>query len=155
MLRHRVANGKNGEDFLALAARLEADSGIPVRRLSAGNCTSYHLLDKGIWPQGLNHLRIGGLHEFGIEYVDMKYLNEFHHSAKPVDKACSDMYILEAEIIELNSKPTVPVGELGVDAFCKVKPLSIVAYADAHCWRLVARMCRRITVCHATTLSLS
>lgn len=51
---------KNGEDFLALAARVERDSGVPVRRLSAGNCTSYHLLDKEIWPQGLNHLRIGG-----------------------------------------------------------------------------------------------
>ncbi|QHM73823.1 alanine/ornithine racemase family PLP-dependent enzyme [Mixta intestinalis] len=112
---------KNGDDFLALAARLEADSGIAIRRLSAGNCTSYHLLDKGIWPQGLNHLRIGGLHEFGIEYVEMKYLDEFHHSQKPVDKACSDMYILEAEIIELNSKPTVPVGELGVDAFLQSK----------------------------------
>lgn len=94
---------------------------MPVRRLSAGNCTSYHLLDKEIWPQGLNHLRIGGLHEFGIEYVEMKYLNEFHHSAKPVEKACSDMYVLEAEIIELNSKPTIPVGELGVDAFLQTK----------------------------------
>ncbi|MDI4740284.1 hypothetical protein MJN54_33745, partial [Salmonella enterica subsp. enterica serovar Kentucky] len=31
------------------------------------------------------------------------------------------MYILEAEIIELNSKPTVPVGELGVDAFLQSK----------------------------------
>jgi predicted amino acid racemase len=112
---------KNGNDFLALASRLEQDSGLPIRRLSAGNCTSYHLLDKGIWPRGLNHLRIGGLHEFGIEYVDMKYLDEFHHSAKPVEKACSDMYILEAEIIELNSKPTVPVGELGVDAFLQAK----------------------------------
>ena len=112
---------KNGEDFLALAARVEQDSGVAVRRLSAGNCTSYHLLDKGIWPKGLNHLRIGGLHEFGIEYVEMKYLNEFHHSAKPVEKACSDMYVLEAEIIELNSKPTIPVGELGVDAFLQTK----------------------------------
>ncbi|MGK9172080.1 alanine/ornithine racemase family PLP-dependent enzyme [Yokenella regensburgei] len=112
---------KNGEDFLALVARLEADSGTTVRRLSAGNCTSYHLLDKGLWPAGLNHLRIGGLHEFGIEYVDMKYLDEFHHSAKPVDKACSSLYVLEAEIIELNSKPTVPVGELGVDAFLQTK----------------------------------
>lgn len=112
---------KNGDDFLMLAARLEADSGLSIRRLSAGNCTSYHLLDKGIWPQGLNHLRIGGLHEFGIEYVEMKYLDEFHHSAKPVHKACSDMYVLEAEIIELNSKPTMPVGELGVDAFLQSK----------------------------------
>lgn len=86
----------------------------------------------------------------------MKYLNEFHHSAKPVDKACSDMYILEAEIIELNSKPTVPVGELGVDAFLQSK-----TFVDRGIRRraLLAfgrpRMCRRITVCHATTLSLS
>lgn len=112
---------ENGERFQAIARRLESDCGITVRRLSAGNCTSVHLLDKGIWPQGLNHLRIGGLHEFGIEYVDMKYLEAFHHSTKPVARACSDMYLLYAEIIELNSKPTVPVGELGVDAFLQSK----------------------------------
>ncbi|MFC0225049.1 alanine/ornithine racemase family PLP-dependent enzyme [Serratia aquatilis] len=112
---------KNGEDFLAIIKRIEVDCGISVSHISAGNCTSYHLLDKGLWPVGLNHLRIGGLHEFGIEYVDMKYLDEFHHSSKPVGKACSDLYQLEAEIIELNSKPTVPVGELGVDAFLQAK----------------------------------
>lgn len=112
---------KNGEDFLALVKRVEDDAELTVRRLSAGNCTSYHLMDKGLWPQGLNHLRIGGLHEFGIEYVDMKYLDEFHHSTKDVSLACSDLYLLHAEIIELNSKPTVPVGELGVDAFLQPK----------------------------------
>lgn len=112
---------KNGEDFLAIAAKVEERCGIKINYLSAGNCTSYHLLDKGIWPKGLNHLRIGGLHEFGIEYVDMKYLDEFNHSSKPVDKACSDIYKLYAEVIELNSKPTVPVGELGVDAFLQSK----------------------------------
>ncbi|WEF29440.1 alanine/ornithine racemase family PLP-dependent enzyme [Klebsiella aerogenes] len=112
---------KNGGDFLTLARRLEQDSGRVIPRLSAGNCTSFHLMDKGIWPKGLDHLRIGGLHEFGIEYVEMKYLDEFHHSHKPVGKACSDLYVLEAEIIELNSKPTLPVGELGVDAFLQSK----------------------------------
>lgn len=112
---------KNGEDFIAIVNRVEADTGIKIQRLSAGNCTSYHLIDKGLWPQALNHLRIGGLHEFGIEYVDMKYLDAFHHSRKAVDKACSDMYQFHAEIIELNSKPTVPVGELGVDAFLQPK----------------------------------
>lgn len=112
---------KNGDDFRALVQRVEADTDMPIRYLSAGNCTSYHLMDKGLWPQGLNHLRIGGLHEFGIEYVDMKYLDEFHHSTKDIAKACSDMYLLHAEIIELNSKPTVPVGELGVDAFLQRK----------------------------------
>lgn len=112
---------KNGEEFLSLVRRIETDTGLTVHRLSAGNCTSYHLMDKGLWPRGLNHLRIGGLHEFGIEYVEMKYLDEFHHSAKDVSLACSDMYRLHAEIIELNCKPTVPVGELGVDAFLQPK----------------------------------
>lgn len=112
---------KNGEEFLSLVRRIETDTGLTVHRLSAGNCTSYHLMDKGLWPRGLNHLRIGGLHEFGIEYVEMKYLDEFHHSTKDVSLACSDMYRLHAEIIELNCKPTVPVGELGVDAFLQPK----------------------------------
>lgn len=112
---------KNGVDFLHIARKVEETCGIKIKYLSAGNCTSYHLLDKGVWPKGLNHIRIGGLHEFGIEYVDMKYLDEFHHSNKPVDKACSDIYKLYAQIIELNSKPTVPVGELGVDAFLNSK----------------------------------
>ncbi|GGY26219.1 alanine/ornithine racemase family PLP-dependent enzyme [Paludibacterium paludis] len=112
---------KNGTDFTALVRRVEQALDIRVPRLSAGNCTSYHLIDKGLWPEGLNHLRIGGLHQFGIEYVDMKYLDAFHHSKKPVGRACSDLYVLSAEIIETNAKPTVPVGELGVDAFLQTK----------------------------------
>ncbi len=112
---------KNSDDFVALAQRIQEKTGVKISRLSAGNCTSYHLIDKGVWNPGLNHLRIGGLHEFGIEYVDMKYLDQYHHSKKPIDKAVSDLYVLRAEIIELNAKPTVPVGELGVDAFLQKK----------------------------------
>lgn len=108
---------KNGEDFLVLVVWLEVDSGIFVWWFFVGNCISYYLLDKGIWLQGLNYLCIGGLYEFGIEYVDMKYLNEFYYFVKLVDKVCFDMYILEVEIIELNSKLIVLVGELGVDVF--------------------------------------
>ncbi|OLQ86570.1 amino-acid racemase [Vibrio ponticus] len=111
----------NGEMLKRIKARLERDRGQSIPLASAGNCTSYHLMDKGIWPEGLDHLRLGGLQEFGIEYVEMKYLDNYHHSKKDVGLACSDMYILSAEIIELNAKPTVPIGELGVDAFLKTK----------------------------------
>lgn len=112
---------KNGNDFRELVKKVEKETGVAIPRLSAGNCTSYHLIDKGIWPKGLNHLRIGGLHEYGIEYVDVHYLDQYHHSTKPVEKVCSPLYMLSAEIIELNAKPTVPVGELGVDAFLQTK----------------------------------
>jgi len=113
-----VANNKK---FLEIARSLEEKLQIRFKYLSGGNCTSYHLIDKGLWIEGINHLRIGGLHQFGIEYVDMKYLDEYYHSSMAVQKAVSDLYILKAEIIELNSKPTVPVGELGVDAFLQTK----------------------------------
>ncbi|KJG09503.1 alanine/ornithine racemase family PLP-dependent enzyme [Photobacterium kishitanii] len=111
----------NGDTLVSIKERLEVDLGQPIPLTSAGNCTSYHLMDKGTWPAGLDHLRMGGLQEFGIEYVDMKYLDDYHHSHKDVGLACSDMYILSAEIIEVNAKPTVPVGELGVDAFLNPK----------------------------------
>lgn len=112
----------NGEKLQNLRIQLETDrKGRKIGFASAGNCTSFHLIDKGIWPKGLDHLRMGGLQEFGIEYVDMHYLNNYHHSQKDIGLACSDMYIFTAEIIEVNSKPTVPVGELGVDAFLKPK----------------------------------
>lgn len=112
---------KNGEDFLAIGHKIEKELGIHIKRFSAGNCTSYVLIDRHQWPKGLNHLRIGGLHEYGIEYVAMHYLDQYHHSTKDVMKACSPLYKLKAEIIELDKKPTVPVGELGVDAFLHTK----------------------------------
>lgn len=113
---------ENGVQLQKIRERLEADrNGKKIPLASAGNCTSFHLIDEGIWPEGLDHLRVGGLQEFGIEYVKMTYLPKYHHSQKDVNLACSDMYIFSAEIIELNSKPTVPVGELGVDAFLEHK----------------------------------
>ncbi|MBI4509184.1 MAG: alanine/ornithine racemase family PLP-dependent enzyme [Deltaproteobacteria bacterium] len=108
---------ENGERFVEIARKMEARLGIRFSYLSGGNCTSYHLIDKGTWPAGINHLRIGALHQFGIEYVDMKYLDEYHHSLMPVERATSNLYLLKAEVIEVNTKPTFPVGVQGFDAF--------------------------------------
>jgi len=112
---------ENGRMFVQIAQELEAKIGTKFKYLSGGNCTSFHLIDKGTWPEGINHLRIGALHQFGIEYVDVKYLNGFYHSNMDVNRVVSNLYILKAEIIEVNRKPTVPLGELGVDSFMKSK----------------------------------
>lgn len=111
----------NNRKFVEIARFLEKKFHIKFKFLSGGNCTSYHLIDKGLWVEGINHLRIGGLHQFGIEYVELKYLDGFYHSSMDVKRAVSDLYILKAEIIEANCKPTMPVGELSVDAFLKTK----------------------------------
>jgi len=60
--------------FAQIARELEAKFGIKFKYTSEGNCMSYQLIEKGTWPEGVNHLRIGALHQFGIEYVDIKYL---------------------------------------------------------------------------------
>jgi ornithine racemase len=112
---------ENGSLFVKIARELENKFNIKFKYLSGGNGTSYHLIDKGILPEGINHLRIGGLHEFGIEYTYGKYFDEFYHSNMDISRYASNLYILKAEIIELNTKPTVPVGELGVDAFMQKK----------------------------------
>lgn len=112
---------KNGEGFLKLARELESEFGIRFPVLSAGNCTSFHLIHKGQWVEGLNELRIGGLHQFGIEFVDTLYVEGFHHSTMDVKRTASPLYKLKAEIIEIGEKPTVPVGEPGLDFFLKPK----------------------------------
>ena len=112
---------ENGRLFVQIARELEAKFGMKFKYLSGGNCTSYHLIEKGTWPEGINHLRIGALHQFGIEYVKIKYLDGFHHSSMDVNRVVSNLYILKAEIIEVNRKPTVPLGELGLDTFMKPK----------------------------------
>jgi predicted amino acid racemase len=112
---------ENGRMFVQIAQELEAKFGIKFQYLSGGNCTSYHLIEKGTWPEGINHLRIGALHQFGIEYVDVRYLEGFHHSDMDIKRVLSNLYILKAEIIEANRKPTVPFGELGTDTFMKYK----------------------------------
>lgn len=112
---------ENGNLFVQIAREIELKFGIKFKYLSGGNATSYYLMKKGTWPKGINHLRIGGLFEFGIDYVEMKYLDEFYHSKIDIKRAVSDLYILKAEIIELNTKPTIPYGELGYDAFLQKK----------------------------------
>lgn len=112
---------ENGKLFIALARWIETELRIKFEYLSGGSCTSYYLIKNGILPKGINHLRIGGLHEFGIEYVGGNYVEGYYHSSMDIKRFVSDLYIFRAEIIEVNRKLTVPYGEMGVDAFLQKK----------------------------------
>lgn len=116
-----MATKQNTALFVKIAEDVEQRLGMRFDYLSGGNCTSCHLVENGEMPARINHLRIGGYHQFGQNYTEVKYLDMFHHSQKDPGLYLSDMYILKAEIIEVNRKPTVPVGELGKDAFMQTK----------------------------------
>lgn len=80
---------------------------IPLPVVSGGNSSSIYLIGKGQLPEGINNLRLGEAFLLG---------NDTAYGTR-VPGTADDALILEAQIIELQEKPSVPIGETGVDAF--------------------------------------
>lgn len=97
-------------DLIAIARQVESRIGRKLELISGGATSSYSLVHQHKMPAGINHLRIGeGVLlakdlqvDWGIH--DMTYLQR-------------GTIFLQAEIAEIRSKPTYPVGELSIDAF--------------------------------------
>jgi len=116
-----LATPKNTGKFVEITKAMETKLGIRFPYISGGNGSTYHLAAQGLLPKEINHLRIGGQHIFGIEYVEGRYLDGYYHSKQKIDLYLSDSYLFRAEVLEVSAKPTVPVGILSVDAFMKEK----------------------------------
>lgn len=96
---------------LTLAAKeIEMKIGRKLEVVSGGATTVIPLLMSGKLPKGINHLRLGEcLYTYPMSWkVDVDGMNR-------------DVFKIRAQIIELNSKPTVPIGKFGVAAFGKVR----------------------------------
>lgn len=116
-----LATVENTRHFVEITNLMEKKIGLEFPYISGGNGSTYYLAEQGLLPKEINHLRIGGQHIFGIEYVERKYLKDYFHSSKKIDLLASDAYLFKAEVIEVRNKPTVPYGILTVDAFMKEK----------------------------------
>jgi len=101
-------------DLIAIAEKVEALIGRKLEIVSGGASTSYALVDKGVMPKGINHLRIGEEISCGVE---IPYLDEVFVP----DDISNTVLTFKAQICELKVKPTRPVGELYRDAF-RLKP---------------------------------
>ncbi len=73
--------------------------------VTAGSSVTIPLLMRKLVPEGCNHFRIGETLYFGNNLV----------SGKTIKGMKSDVFKLYAQIIELNEKPKVPIGELGTN----------------------------------------
>lgn len=77
--------------------------------VSGGATTTLPLLLKGGVPKKINHLRLG---ESVNNTQDLPiYWNSY------IDGLDPDTFVLKAQIIEINKKPTYPIGQLMVNAF--------------------------------------
>ncbi|MFL0247369.1 ornithine racemase Orr [Candidatus Clostridium stratigraminis] len=75
--------------------------------VSGGNSSSlYAVIDNSI-PEGINQLRIGEGIVLGRETA----------YGKDIPNCYKDAFILKGEIIEIKDKPSIPIGNIGMDAF--------------------------------------
>ena len=93
--------------LVEVARKIENKFGIKLDMVSGGNSSSIYLVDKGEMPEGITNLRLGESFLLG---------NDTAYSTK-LPGTTDDTLILEAQIVELKEKPSVPIGEVGVDAF--------------------------------------
>ena len=97
----------NLSTLVGIAKEIENELGIKLKMISGGNSSSYYLAEKSGLPEGINNLRLGESFFLG---------NDTAYGDKIKD-TYNDAIVLKAQIVELKSKPSVPIGESGMDAF--------------------------------------
>lgn len=90
--------------------KVEERIGRKLTVVSGGNSSSIYLIWKGDMPEKINNLRLGESIMLGN---DTAY-------GETVPGAVHDAMTLQAQIIELQEKPSLPIGEVGKDAFGNV-----------------------------------
>ena len=93
--------------MVGLARKLEQRFHIRLPMVSGGNSSSIYLIEQGNLPEGINNLRLGESFLLG---------NDTAYGTR-IPGTVGDALELEAEVIEIKEKPSLPVGEIGVDAF--------------------------------------
>lgn len=102
-----IPKNDNLSKLVDIARELEDKYNIDLKMVSGGNSSSVYLIDKGEMPEGINNLRLGEAFLLG---------NDTAYETK-LPGTVSDAMILQAQIVELKEKPSLPIGEVGVDAF--------------------------------------
>lgn len=87
---------------------------LPLEIISGGNSSAWHLVNQQALPPYINNLRLGELILLGRETAYGEIFPDLNQ----------DIFHLEVEIIEIQEKPTYPLGEIGLNAFGE-KPVFI------------------------------
>ena len=105
-----IPNPQTFAAFVKVKTMLEEKYQRPCEIISGGNSSAYYLVDNETLPEEINNLRLGDVILFGRE-------SAFYHC---YDYLHQDAFILDVEILELQDKPTYPIGEIGRNAFGEI-----------------------------------
>lgn len=105
-----IPSAESLRTFVNYGKEIEEKYNIKLLHISGGSSLSLHMIWENTIPEGVTHLRIGQSIHLGVEdkYGDV------------IDGLFGDVYKLEAQVIEKKTKPSVPKGEIGIDAFGNV-----------------------------------
>ena len=93
--------------LVRIAEYLRKELSEPIPIVSGGNSSTMGMLLAHDVPEGINHLRLGESFVLGNDTA----------IGKPVAGLNTDCFVLEAEIVELQTKPSKPIGKSGPNAF--------------------------------------
>ncbi|MBX4265759.1 ornithine racemase Orr [Clostridium estertheticum] len=102
-----IPDSENLGKLTKLKIEIEKGFDLKLPVISGGNSSSLYMVINDTMPKEINQLRIGEAIVLGRE-------TSF---GKPVPNCYDDAFILSGEIVEIKSKPTVPTGTIGMDAF--------------------------------------
>ena len=102
-----LATESNLQQLCDIGKEIEERYRVKLNVISGGNSSSLYLLEGDTMPQKVNNLRLGDSMISGLEAA----------FGKPFPGLEQDVITLAAEVIELQEKPSMPEGELGVNAF--------------------------------------
>lgn len=96
--------------LVKLANDIERKLGMNLEVISGGGTSTLALVENRSVPVGINQLRIGEGILLGTDTTNNRKIPWLYH----------DIFRLRAEVIELKDKPSVPIGDIGRDAFGNV-----------------------------------
>jgi predicted amino acid racemase len=97
-------------ELLLIKTNIEQSLNITLPIISGGNSSSVMLLLNQQLPEAINNLRLGEAIVLGKETA---YGNQ-------IPNTFSDAFILKAEIVEMKSKPSFPIGLMGMNSFGEI-----------------------------------
>lgn len=89
-----------------IARSIEHKVGFKLDVISGGGTSSLLLLENCMLPRDINQLRVGEGILLGTDTTNNRIIPWLHQ----------DAFVLHAEVIEVSDKPSIPVGEIGLDA---------------------------------------
>jgi len=102
-----VPNDTNIGQLSEMAENIEKKFDIKLEMVTGGNSSSFYMLEKGTMPSKVNNLRMGEIIVLGRETAYGDAIEGTH----------DDAFKLQAEIVEIKTKGSMPIGEIGMDAF--------------------------------------